>query len=34
LVVAVIIVLILYLVVSYQAGDVAEAIKKLVASSK
>jgi type VI secretion system protein ImpK len=34
LVVAVIIVLILYLVVSYQAGEVADGIKKLVQSSK
>ena len=34
LVVAVIIVLVLYLVVSYQAGEVAEAIKKLVQAAK
>ena len=34
LVVAVIIVLVLYLVITYQAGDVADMIKKLVASTK
>jgi type VI secretion system protein ImpK len=34
LVVAVIIVLILYLVVSVQAGDVADTIRKLVAGTK